>query len=453
MRKQQKRQAEEIICLLGRVHEGIKTAIETKRYNEAMEFLARCQESAIDLGKMIEETEGERFETILLLENYCERVYEIYDALGQGQAVNESRVGKILRKALIAVENSVKYDIKVRTEAVFLPYKASMWDSLESVWKAADADPNCDAYVIPIPYYTKNPDGSFRTEHYEGDLYPDDVPVTWYKDYDFVERQPDMIIIHNPYDNYNYITSVHPFFYSRNLKRFTEKLIYIPYFILKEVDPEDKTAVEGMTHFCTLPGVIYADKVIVQSEKMRRIYIDVMVEYTRGTSVDRKYWEEKILGLGSPKIDKVLNTRRDDVKIPKEWMKVIEKKGGGWKKIVFYNISITALLQNDEAMLKKMWDVLQVFQENRDNVALLWRPHPLIEATIKSMRPQLWEKYEKIVKEYREAGWGIYDNTADVDRAISLCDVYYGDPSSVIELCRKIGKIVMIQDVERLSGY
>lgn len=451
MRKQQKRQAEEVIRLLGQVHEGIKKAIETKWYNEAMELLAQCQESAIDLGKMIEETEGEGFETIVLLENYCERLYEIYDALGHGRAVNESKAGKILRKALIAVENSVKYDIKAYTEVVFLPYKASMWDSLESVWKAADEDPYCDAYVIPIPYYTKNPDGSFRDEHYEGDLYPDDVPVTWYKDYDFAGRQPDMIVIHNPYDDCNYITSVPPFFYSKNLKQFTEKLIYIPYFILEEVDPEDKKAVEGVTHFCTVPGVIYADKVIVQSEKMRRIYVDVMTEYTSGTSADRKYWDEKILGLGSPKMDKVLNTGKDHVEIPKEWRKVIEKEDRSWKKIIFYNTSITALLQNDEKMLEKMRDVFRVFWENRDEVALLWRPHPLIKATIEAMRPRLWEEYEEIVKEYQVAGWGIYDDTANVDRAIALCDGYYGDPSSVVELCRKMGKIVMIQDAERLS--
>ena len=38
--------------------------------------------------------------------------------------------------------------MKVRKEVVFLPYKASMWDSLESVWKAAEEDPDCVAYVF-----------------------------------------------------------------------------------------------------------------------------------------------------------------------------------------------------------------------------------------------------------------------------------------------------------------
>jgi len=218
MRKQQKKQAEEVVRLLGQLHEGIKKAIAAGMHQEAMGLLAQCQESAIQLGEAIEETEGEAFEAVLLLECYCEKVYGIYDALEQGQAVNGSKVEKALRKALIPVENSIKNNIKARTEAVFLPYKAAMWDSLESVWKAAKEDPDCDAYVVPIPYYTKNPDGSFREEHYEGDLYPDYVLVTWYGDYDFAGRRPDMVFIHNSYDNNNYLTSVHPFFNSKNLK-------------------------------------------------------------------------------------------------------------------------------------------------------------------------------------------------------------------------------------------
>ena len=451
MRKQQKRQAEQIIHLLAQVHEGVKKAINTGRYEEAMGFLAQCQESAIQLGEEIEEVEGENFKTIPLLEEYCEKVFEIYDSLGQRQVVNGGKVGKALRKALIPIENSVKNDIKIRTEVVFLPYKASMWDSLESVWRAADEDPDCDAYVIPIPYYAKNPDGSFREEHYEGDLYPDDVPVIWYEDYDFAGRQPDVIFIHNPYDECNHVTSIHPFFYSKNLKQFTEKLVYIPYFILGEIDPENKDAVEGIAHFCTVPGVIHADKVIVQSEKMRQVYVNVMTEYTKGTSANRKYWSEKILGLGSPKMDKVLNTRKDNVEIPAEWLKVIERPDGSWKKIIFYNTSIAALLQNDEKMLAKMQDVFRVFWENRDEVALLWRPHPLIKATIEAMRPQLWEEYEKIVKEYLKAGWGIYDDSVDLDRAIAVCDGYYGDPSSVVRLCKEVGRPIMIQNVEILD--
>lgn len=40
------------------------------------------------------------------------------------------------------------------------------------------------------------------------------------------------------------------------------------------------------------------------------------------------------------------------------------------------------------------------------------------------MRPQLWKEYDQIVKKYREEGWGIYDDTADADRAIMISDTY-----------------------------
>ena len=71
-----------------------------------------------------------------------------------------------------------------------------------------------------------------------------------------------------------------------------------------------------------------------------------------------------------------------------------------------------------------------------------------MEATIKSVRPRLWEEYREIVETYRAEGWGIYDDTADMDRAVALSDAYYGDPSSVVQLCREAGMPVMYQNVE-----
>ena len=99
-------------------------------------------------------------------------------------------------------------------------------------------------------------------------------------------------------------------------------------------------------------------------------------------------------------------------------------------------------------MLAKMEYVFRIFKENKDEVALLWRPHPLIKATVESMRPQLWEEYDRIVKKYQEEGWGIYDDTADVDRAIVLSDAYYGDGSSVVQMYKETGKPIMMQNVE-----
>lgn len=450
MRKAQKKQAEDFVKLLGEAHGEIKTAIEKKNISVARSLLADCQDGAIALGNLIEAAEGEGFVTISLLESYCEAVYHVHEELEQGQAVSASKIYKALRQSLFRIESSVKNDIRVRLEAVFLPYKASMWDSLESVWKAADEDADCDAYVVPIPYYDKNPDGSFKEMHYEGGEYPDYVPVVWYEDYDFEVRRPDMIFIHNPYDECNIVTSVHPFFYSKNLKKFTDKLVYIPYFILSEVNPENKLALKDIEKFCLVPGVAYADQVIVQSEDMRQAYINILTEFMSGRGRSRAYWEKKILGLGSPKVDKVLSTRKDDLEIPEEWMKVIRKPDGSRKKVIFYNTTVTALLQHNEQYLVKMRDVFRIFYENRDEVALLWRPHPLFASTIEAMRPGLGEEYREIVRRYQEDGWGIYDDTSDMDRAVAVSDAYYGDGSSAMPLYQMTGKPVMVQNIMML---
>lgn len=450
MNKAGKRQAIEAAELLKSTHTLVKRMLDAKKYDAVLELLEQCQGCAISLGEKIEAEEGEKAPTIPLLEHYCETIYQNYEKLRQRLKVSSSQLHKELDRELNRIHRSIEEDIPARTEAVFLPYKASMWDSLESIWKAADEDPTCDAYVIPIPYYDKNPDGSFERLHYEGDQYPEDVPITHYQDYPFAERHPDLVFIHNPYDEYNYLTSVHPFFYAKNLKQFTEKLVYVPYFILGEPDPNNPDSVEQVSHFCTTPGVIWADQVIVQSEAMRQVYIKVMTDYMKDQGLTREYWEKKILGLGSPKVDKVLSTDRKDQTLPKEWRRIIEKPDGTLKKVILYNTSLNAFLLNTDRYLDKVRDVFRIFREEKEEVALLWRPHPLFYTTVKTMRPQFLEEYEKLAEDYRREAWGIYDDTADLDRAIAVCDAYYGDPSSVVQLCEEAGKMVMIQDVELL---
>lgn len=138
-----------------------------------------------------------------------------------------------------------------------------------------------------------------KEEHYEGNQSPSYVPVTKYDEYDFEAQRQDEIYIHNGYDSYNIVTSVRPFFYSDNLKKFTDCLIYIPYFVLAEPDPENEDTVKNISHFCIVPAVFHADRVIVQSEVMKQVYIKALINATDDhSSAARKYWENKIEGDG-----------------------------------------------------------------------------------------------------------------------------------------------------------
>lgn len=445
MRKFQRQQLLEIITSLHILHKESADKLEQKEYPTVRTALSDCQEAAIQMGEAIEKIAGDGTEAVSYLEKYCEKLYQIST---QMETISAQKFYKSLEGILIRAENAIAHML-VRKEVVFLPYKASMWDALESVYLAAKEDEDCDAYVVPIPYYEKNPDGSFGKMHYEGDEYPEYIDIIDYRTYNLEERHPDVIYIHNPYDDWNNVTSLPECYFSRNIRNYTDCLVYIPYFVLDEVSPDSQQEIDGFKHFCFLPGTIYAHKVIVQSESMRRIYINEYIKAAKplGLPVDRKVIEEKILGLGSPKYDKVQNIRKENLKIPEDWLKIIEKPDGTWKKIIFYNTTINALLHFDEKMLEKIKSVFAFFEAQKEDIALLWRPHPLIESTIKSMRPQLWAGYEKLVSDYQQEGWGIYDNTTDMDRAVILSDAYYGDQSSVVYVYQKTGKPVMIQNI------
>lgn len=417
MTKAQKKQAEELLRLISEIHREIKKDLEHSARQFVMEALEQCQQKAIELGNMIEMSEGEGFITVLYLEEYCEIAFQVYEDVSQNPGVNPNKIYKLLNKSIVKAENSVRNDIKNRVEAVFLPYKASMWDSLESVWKAADADPDCDAYVIPIPYYDRNPDGSFKEMHYEGASYPDYVPIIKYEEFDFDAHRPDMIFIHNPYDDMNYVTSVHPFFYSGNLKKFTECLVYISYYC----------TAGGMSEGQALcPAYMNADYIVIQSEKYRKFF-------------DPRIPDEKFLPLGSPKFDSMVHKCQNPPEPPDGWREKMEGK-----KVYFYNTSINGMLADTEAFLKKMEYVFETFRR-REDACLLWRPHPLLESTFDSMRKAYKPAYDDLKKRFLEEEVGILDLTPAIENTIALCDVYIGDSgTSVTALFGVAGKPLFI---------
>ena len=77
MRKAQKRRAEAFLKLLAQAHEEIRGCIKAGKRETAMGLLAQCQEGAVELGGLIEKTEGEGSPAVGLLEEYCETLYQI----------------------------------------------------------------------------------------------------------------------------------------------------------------------------------------------------------------------------------------------------------------------------------------------------------------------------------------------------------------------------------------
>ena len=58
----------------------------------------------------------------------------------------------------------------------------------------------------------------------------------------------------------------------------------------------------------------------------------------------------------------------------------------------------------------------------------------------------LLERYERMIEQYLQDDYGIYDDTSDLDRAILLSDAYYGDFSSVLHMCKAVHIPIMVQE-------
>ena len=434
MRQYVKKQIKELLITLRSVH----AYIEKAGTDERNAILTQCQEGAIKAGGIIEQSEGDDCQAVHVLEKYCEDLFDIAQDTGDIYSLRTKcrAVSEDINEAINETDK-----LPEKKVALFLPYKASMWDSLESVWIAARDDPDCEAYVIPVPYFDRNEDRSFGQIHYEGKEFPDYVPIENWETADIENTHPELIFIHNPYDDGNFVTSVHPRFYARELHKYTDCLVYIPYFISNGDIPE---------HLCFTSGTVYADKVIVKDEKEKQIYIETFRKYEQEHDCKGLLgnYEDKFLPLGNPKLDRVISIGRSKVDIPETWKKIIFRTDGSRRKVIFFNNSIGTFLNNTDKYLDKIEDTFKTFR-NRDDAVLLWRPHPLLPATIRSMVPEALPKYTELVENYKSEGWGIYDDTSDMDKSIAISDAYFGDDSSsVLTVYKATGKPVMVWNLD-----
>lgn len=289
---------------------------------DAQSMLIDAQQTAIDLGTIADNVKGEGLETIRLLEQFCEALYQVYHALEYELGKEMEMDVKELERMLFKVKESLYKEVINRREIVFLSYQARYWGGvIQELYKKAVAESSWDVYVLPVPYYHKDYLGNALQVRDESKELAKKVPVTEYSSFDFALHHPDCIVMQNPYDEYNMATCVDKDCYSKNLQRFTENLLYIPYFTVDEFSKvveisyeEEKcgeeecsedvssqgegetlnedSAYKMMGYYCNMPGVINADRVLAQSENMRQLYIEKLTEFAGEET--RVIWEKKI---------------------------------------------------------------------------------------------------------------------------------------------------------------
>ncbi len=297
-----KEQAQAFLPLFCEAHEEVKKKAENADGQSAAAILGECQETAIQLGGMIDERLGEGNAVVGILEQYCEFVFKFYTVLtGEENCFQTGVISEFCEELALwdgKLADAMEQHLHEKKEIVFIPYKTAYWNGMEKAWRAAMDDEDANVYVIPAPYYYKDDYGKVKSDepHYETD-YPEGVTITSYEEYNFEVHHPDIIVTQYPYDEYNYALTIHPFFYSSNLVKYTDELIFIPPFAMDEIKPEDERGRVTLRYLCNTPGVVHADKVVVQSEQMKEVYVELLTEFAGEDT--KQMWEKKIHGAKS----------------------------------------------------------------------------------------------------------------------------------------------------------
>ena len=99
MRKAQKKDILDMIQTLHEAHEEIKNHIDRNNTISAQDLLAQCQECAVSIGNAIETMEKKDCITISYIQDYCDLVYQIYEALQNNTDSNANKIYKNLKNS------------------------------------------------------------------------------------------------------------------------------------------------------------------------------------------------------------------------------------------------------------------------------------------------------------------------------------------------------------------
>lgn len=416
-------------------------------FDNVSQLLPELQQFAVDYGTMIEGVYGENsskvIDVVSVLQNYCDRLYDIYMFIDGNNEEDKSYRMDNLKKACEESVTIIAANIIDKRQILFLTTGYREWNTFDNIYREAKAKGEFDIYVVPIPVFFKDIYGKVITSgagnasmEYEG--YPDDITFTSWVDYKVEFHRPDVIYIQNPYDGENPCLTIPPVFYAENLRRYTNKLIYIPPFITGEFGKEDYNDVYNMKHYVTAPGVIYADKVLVQSNNMRTMYINKLTEFAgEGT---RDIWLDKITVVGQTHKSMGLDESSCN-------------NAQNRKKKIFYCIGLNEISEHERDILDDVKDKMNMFCSSRNEgfgleVGIGF--YPASEEEWNKVNKELYVKLKELLQQYIEGKWCHF---CDIEIGYHMdivykYDAYYGSPSLLVHLFSGEKKPVMIANYE-----
>ncbi len=348
---------------------------------------------------------------------------------------------KASREDIVSVKEpaagSEEKDVK---DIVFIPFSPKYWKYMEKMYMKYADDEDARVWVVPIPYYYKAWDGSPDEEVFDTKGYPSDLFLQDYSQVDLQSFHPDVIVIQYPFDEWNSTYTIPAEYYSSNLKRCTDRLIYIPFFVTDDFRKEQEREYRNMDDYVCMPGVINADRIILPTDVLKKTYSEKIMEFTDCCDDDIKQALDEKIMVCPEYVYTNDDTHRGDTCAG-------EVKS---RKTIVYFLTVSFLAEHGSKAVEKINKNLEIFRENSDKVKIIWVTQ-CIKDNIDMLDKTVSDDFRKAVDSFRKMQIGEYVEDIppeENDLYARDCDAYYGDPSSLALAFFYSRKPVMIENAE-----
>ncbi len=418
-------------------------------YNEALdriscgdidglgEVFQNSQQLAVDFGTLIENVLGENRlcvkAVVGCLEKYCEEIFVANSSAGQGDPDLSG-----IRASLDEISEAVQKYITGRKEICFMPIGVKEWQAFTEEYRKACTLEDTDVYVVPLPLMTKDVYGNITMSDDEiiskcdPVLYKDIVNEEHLMDftsYDPTLHCPDKIYIQDPYSGENPVLTVPDIFYAENLRKYTDELCFVFIGKTSEFGEEDVTDRYNLKNYVTVPGIVYSDKVYVQSENIKQQYIKALCEFA-GEDTER-VWAGKLEAVKA-----------------EEKNALIKESSEERKKHILFCLGANELSEKKDSLPEGLRDRLNLLVSTPDRIDLSIAFYPEDRNIWTKIDMALSEEiFAMIDKEIKDRNLETVSfDVRNTDETACRFDAYYGSPSPFVPAFITQGKPAMIAD-------
>lgn len=338
--------------------------------------------------------------------------YPIYKQIDPSNKYMEKHYEPTTSKSIIDCPNTDKRKV------LFLIREAKNWIYFKSFYDKENNGTN-DIRIIALPYRYKNDQQNENGPYIsEADSLDNRLPITDPYTYDISSELPDRVYIQDPFDSCSLTTEIQAAYFTENIRSYAGEIILIVPFRSNVLGKNDVMQKEMFRPYLHTPGCFIADKIIVSNEHMKELFSEFEVLSGKVFVSDMIKYEH----ASSPKD----------------------------RKNILFSDNICHFIDQEEAFVPKYSSIIKIFEENTDNLHVLWFINPGTIEALGIMSDSTRDIYLATIDELEKSEWcTVIDDSSDetLEEISTLADAAYGAPGLAITKCMEKQKPVMIWNV------